>query len=93
MKHRLKALYKNLIYPNLLDSQYWSAEKRKSYQENRFIKIFNYHYTKNTRYKEFCNDNGLIGKINNFEDYLNVPIITKEIFKSNPELKLKKIST
>ena len=90
MKYRLKALYKNLIYPNLLDSQYWSAEKRKSYQENRFIKIFNYHYTKNPRYKEFCNDNGLIGKINSFKDYLNVPIITKEIFKSNPELKLKK---
>lgn len=71
-------------YLEYLDNQYsYSSSDIDLYQKNKFQFIFKHHFEKNEVYRMFLKDNGFEGDI--FSDIKDIPIITRDYFKNNPE--------
>ena len=67
-----------------MDNQFnFTKEEIDLYQKNKFQFIFRHHYENNKTYRKFLNDQDFKGDF--FSDIKDIPIITKEYFKNNPD--------
>lgn len=74
-------------YTKLLEeSQWWSKEKLQEYQWRKLEKLLAHAYKNVPYYRRIFNERGLkLRNIQNFDDFKQIPFLTKEIVRNNLE--------
>lgn len=71
-------------YNLLQESQWWTKDKIEEYQFQQLSLLLNHAYNTVPYYKTLLNEYGIkVSQIQNFEDYKIIPLLTKDIIRSN----------